>query len=300
MTSANNMQQPQVCLRKSFAVVKASGENILTYLQGQISQDTQQVSNQQAIYSAILTAQGKLITDFHLLQAQNNEVIFICPSASALTLVERLRRFALGYELRIGMLSSWQVWSIQGQGVDDYLAEKQLPIPQTSALATAHQADVHSMRFAEAADDGVWVVGEKVEIQSNVDENSIIQQRICQGMPMFGVDLDDKIFPLNANLIERQGVSFDKGCYVGQEVTSRMHWRGGIKKKLYRVQLDKAVSTLPCPIFSSAKVGMLSSLASNTQGEHLGIALLPIEVAEKNSSLTAEGDIPLTVLGVCV
>ena len=124
-----------------------------------------------------------------------------------------------------------------------------------------------------------------------------------EGVPSFGVDWDEKIHPLNANLIERNGVSFDKGCYVGQEVTSRMHWRGGIKKKLYRVSLmregfDGEGVVLPIPILTTVKVGELTSVADSKDGL-FGIALLPISVVDAATPLKLEDGTEVKVLGIC-
>ncbi len=150
----------------------------------------------------------------------------------------------------------------------------------------------------ESVFDGVWLMGANVPLQSNVDELMMEQGRILCGIPKLGVDWDVKLHPLNANLIERQGVSFDKGCYVGQEVTSRMQWRGGIKKKLYRVQVDEKVD-VPCAVLTTVKVGEITSLAQNSDGVYQGIALLPIEVVESNKPLNVEGGAHVRVIGIC-
>jgi len=296
-----------ICDRDAYAVVKASGENILTYLQGQITQDVKLMHTEQAIYSAMLNHQSKAITDFYLLPTQGNEVMFVCPAALAVTLVERLRSFSLGYQLRIGVVSSFKVISMQGQGVYDYLQAAGLPVPNQASLAVAHLPDIAVMRMPEAADDGVWCMLPAANmpnaLRANIDEQDIIKRRIVKGVPSFGVDWDEKIHPLNANLIERNGVSFDKGCYVGQEVTSRMHWRGGIKKKLYRVALQAeglAVENivLPSPLLTTTKVGELTSVAASKEGI-FGIALLPISVVESEAPLSLEMGGEVQVLGIC-
>jgi folate-binding protein YgfZ len=142
------------------------------------------------------------------------------------------------------------------------------------------------------------VIGADLPLSCNIDESEVEQGRILQGTPLLGVDWDTKLHPLNANLVERDGVSFDKGCYVGQEVTSRMQWRGGIKKKLYRVQLQKNVD-LPCSILTTAKVGEITSLAQDKDGLYKGVALLPIAVVEGDKDLTLENGQSVSILGVC-
>ncbi|MDX8386916.1 MAG: folate-binding protein [Ghiorsea sp.] len=290
----------KIAHRTSFSVVKASGAKVLDYLQGQITQDMKTLSNGQALYAVILNHQAKAVTDFYLLQGEVDEVIFLCPSDQAVVLVDRLKRFALGYTLRIGVVSPWLVESVQGGHVDDYLKDNQLPVPSHDRLAAVTSGGKYVLRMDESLGGGVWIIGEGLSLEPNVGESALEEERILKGVPKFGVDWDGKIHPLNASLMERGGVSFDKGCYVGQEVTSRMHWRGGIKKKLYRVSVEGLVGYLPCPVLTTAKVGELSSLATDQEGKQLGIALLPIEVVESGKKLSLEGGQKVTVLGVCV
>ncbi|HID36872.1 MAG TPA: folate-binding protein [Ghiorsea sp.] len=291
----------KISQQTTFDIIKASGENILTYLQGQISQNIKLMSSEQALYAVILNPQGKAVTDFYLLQTQAKgnwaEVMFLCPSAFALNLVERLRMFAMGYELRMGKVSSWQVMGVQGDDVDGFLAQQKLPIPAVNKLAAAHDEHVSVLRTPELSGNGVWVVGANLALQANIEESEAECERILQGIPRLGIDWTTKLHPLNANLIERGGVDFDKGCYVGQEVTSRMHWRGGIKKKLYRVQLEKEVD-LPCPVLTTAKVGEITSLAKGGD-VYQGIALLPIETVDAEKTLQTEAGDTVRVIGVC-
>ena len=302
MQKDTGIDAPKVAKREAYAVIKASGENLLKYLQGQLAQDVSKLSEAQAIYSVILTPQGKAVSDFYLLLTQKKgdwaEVMFLCPSAYALNLIERLRMFAMGYALRIGKVSSWQVLSLQGGGVDAFLQAHGLLVPAHKKLASVHSNAVSVLRMAEPSKDGVWVIGADLPLSCHVDEHEVERGRILQGTPLLGVDWDTKLHPLNANLIERDGVSFDKGCYVGQEVTSRMQWRGGIKKKLYQVQLTESVS-LPCPVLTTAKVGDITSLAKRKDGQYIGIALLPIEVVEAGKVLKTEQGLDVQILGAC-
>jgi folate-binding protein YgfZ len=130
------------------------------------------------------------------------------------------------------------------------------------------------------------------------NEQVIHAARIIRGIPVCGIDWNEKIFPLNANLIEFEGISFEKGCYVGQEVTSRMQWRGGIKKRLFRVQLESLPTTLPCPVSTAVEIGTVTSAALNGD-EVFGIAHLPIKIVEDRTPLIdPEGD-SVQVIGEC-
>lgn len=221
-------------------------------------------------------------------------------------LVGRLRQFSLGHELRVGIVGLLKLISIQGSQADEFLKEHKLPIPAESRLSTNSAADREAfvIRMAEVADDGIWVITDDREALMDkpefvVDESVIHAARVMKGMPTYGIDWNEKIFPLNANLIEFDGVSFEKGCYVGQEVTSRMQWRGGIKKKLYRVQLESFPKELPCPISATVEIGMVTSAAMDESGKVFAVAYLPIEIVENKTPLIdPEGD-SVQVIGIC-
>jgi len=285
--------QSLCCHRTSLSVLKASGKNIREYLQGQITQDIKLLTPEKSIYTAVLTPQGKMLGDMHIID-QGNELIMLTSSSHAIALVERLRRFALGHDIRLGCVETLAVLSIQGEG-----AEKVTQNIQQNIEA--------SMSMPEAAPLGTWLVMNNTDIQSalntipNTCNNDDMEKAaIIHGSPRFGRDWSVSVHPLNANLIEMNGVSFDKGCYVGQEVTSRMHWRGGIKKKLYRVQIHGELPAAPCPIQSHQhNIATLSSAATNALGEHFGIAHFPIEVVENNNTLMLKNGATLSVLEPC-
>jgi len=294
------------CLRNAYAVIKISGVTALEYLQGQITRDIQHMTENQGLYSAILTPQGKIICDFHLISGHHQECLILVNKDYAVPLVGRLRQYALGHALRIGMVDSLKVISVQGQRCDDFLQENNLPVPAKPPLSTKKSTDIESyaIRMPEASEHGLWVISDDAEalIQTNsaqVDEAEIQTARILKGTPTFGIDWNEKIFPLNANLIEFEGVSFEKGCYVGQEVTSRMHWRGGIKKRFYRVQLESAPQEIPCPISTTVKIGSITSAAINADDKIFGIAHLPIESVESGVQLINAQNHPVQVLEAC-
>jgi len=282
----------------AMAVLKASGEGLLEYMQGQITRDIGLLRPENGIYACVLTPQGKTVADMHIIHTDADTVLMLTERACAVTLVGRLRQYMLGYALRIGVADKLAVISVQGLETDAALLHAGLPIPQQADFATTSQpgAETCVMRMPEAADQGVWLVLPHHDVENclgrlgnTVGADTMEAARIMHGTPRFGLDWDESVYPLNANLIERQGVSFDKGCYTGQEVTSRMHWRKGIRWRLYRVRLSSAPASLPCPVLTSAKVGALTSLAQSTDGELLGIAHLRIEAAMGDNPLRLEG-----------
>jgi len=286
----------------AYAIIKASGATVLDYLQGQITQNVKRLSPSQGIYAAILTPQGKSVSDMHIIQGHNHELIIIVRRAYAEALVGRLRQFALGHELRIGIVDSFKLLSIQGNRCDDFLELHGFPIPDNTHLSSAAASgrELFVIRMAEAADNGIWIITDDEEaIGELIDAPAIQAARVFKGLPTFGIDWNEKTFPLNANLIEFEGVDFDKGCYVGQEITSRMQWRGGIKKRLYCVELESLPTKLPSPVSTTVEIGSITSAAIDGEGVVHAIAHLPIEIVESGASLIDSNGDSIQVVETC-
>jgi len=292
--------------RTRWSVLKASGPALRDYLQGQITQNMDRLTNTAAIHGAILTPQGKAISELYLLEGCHDELLLLTPVDTANATVARLRQFALGHTLRTGIVESMSVYSVQGTHASSILQRLELAEPGVDWLSCSHHADadLHAMVMPQSP-HGYWIIVPQTCMQQfsgqlhRVDENEVEAMRIIRGLPCFGMEWDASIHPLNANLIEFDGVSFEKGCYVGQEVTSRLHWRGGIKKKLYRVAIDGHPDLLPCPISTSVAIGVLKSAAIDHEGNCVGIAWLPIETAESAAPLSLDNGVMLKVLEVC-
>ncbi len=278
----------------AWRVIEARGERLRDYLQGQITQDIRRLSREQAIHAALLTPQGKPVSELYLLDgsapdAAEQRIWLIAPASRAEAVVARLQRFSLGFSVRFGE-SGLALFSAQGAAAAD--APERLGIAEPGdgwlAVGRAGDAMLPAAIVMPAAPRGFWLAGEAQCIREAlagacwIEPEELEAMRIIRGLPRFGVEWDESIHPLNANLIEMDGVAFDKGCYVGQEVTSRMRWRGGIRKRLWRVGLEAAAEDEPEPPLpllaaGGARIGELRSLARDHEGRLFGIALLPVE-----------------------
>jgi folate-binding protein YgfZ len=290
--------------RNNWSVLKASGPTVRDYLQGQITQDIGKLTAEQAIHSCILSPQGKALSETFIIEGNNDELILLTPSSHAVATVNRLRQFMLGHKLRLGIVESMGICAAQGANAAQLLNEFNLPEPGNTWLASSR--DNQTGNVAVVMPRGFWIVSDKSHIEeiTRTSENIVAEieleaLRIICGMPDFGVEWNESIHPLNANLIEFDGVSFDKGCYVGQEVTSRMHWRGGIRKKLYRISINGVPDSLPCPVKTTVNIGELHSAALDHKGNCFGIAHLPIETVESNSPLCLQNGAEIIILEPC-
>lgn len=194
------------------AVIRLSaeedGEDVRGFLQGLVTND---VSGDLPAYAALLSAQGKTMFDF-LVWEDAGDILVDCEAELADDLVKRLSLYRLRRKIAIGRDTNLSVhWNPNPQG-------KATPDPRLPALGFRW---IGSDTSDEAAD------------------NAWLAQRLSLGVPEGFAELGDILW-LETNAVELNGVSFEKGCYIGQENTARMNWRQKVNRRLVVVPLEKS------------------------------------------------------------
>jgi folate-binding protein YgfZ len=184
------------------AVIRLSGEGVREFLQGLVTQDVEGVL---PVWAGLLTAQGKCLFDF-LVWADGDDLLLDCESAAVDDLIKRLSIYRLRRPITIERDESLSVhWSHDGDRGD---ADPRLAELGKRWLAPADEAALgwleHRLRLG-----------------------------ICEGR----AELHDLLW-LECNAVELNGVSFSKGCFVGQENTARMNWRQKVNRRLLVVEGD--------------------------------------------------------------
>jgi folate-binding protein YgfZ len=189
------------------ALLRLSGDDVRGFLQGLVTNDTAQLAPGRPLWAGLLSAQGKALFDF-ILWADGADVLIDCEQGQAEALARRLTLYRLRRPIRIGRDDSLAVhWSPAGdQGVPD---------PRLPALGRRWLA-------APGAAASGW-----------------LEHRLSLGIAEGAAELgQDKILWLECNAAELGGVSFTKGCYVGQENTARMNWRQKVNRRLVVAPAD--------------------------------------------------------------
>jgi folate-binding protein YgfZ len=182
------------------------GEDVRGFLQGLVTSD---VSGKLPVWAGLLSAQGKAIFDF-MIWEDGDDLLIDCESGEAKALAARLSLYRLRREIAIEPDETLAVhWSPEpGQGVPD---------PRLDALGRRWLAPAAD---SDASADNAWLA-----------------HRLSLGVAEGNAELGDVLW-LEANAAELNGVSFTKGCYVGQENTARMNWRQKINRRLVVVPLE--------------------------------------------------------------
>ena len=257
-------------------VVSVSGKDAASFLQGLVSNDVDRVSESRAIWAAFLTPQGKFLHEFMIVK-HDDGFLLDCERDRRDDLITRLTRFRLRAKVDIKPEDDGAIAAAWGDDVFDTF-----DIPATPGSAV-RRSDVIIFADPRLTDIGVRLVGppedlatvaETLDFQLT-DGSAYDQKRIELGLPDGSRDLDvEKALLLENGFEELAGVDFDKGCYIGQELTARTHYRALIKKRLLPVKIDGPVPDPGAPLTVDGKHAgeMRSAIGSD------GLALVRLGV----------------------
>lgn len=239
-------------------VVSVRGADAVPFLQGLVSNDVAGIAPDEARWAALLTPQGKWLADFFVLAAPDG-LLLDCEAAQATMLVRLLSRYRLRAKVAVEDASaSFAVHAAWGEGAEASLRA----FAGIAVRDPRHPAAGWRLLLpAPAAPDGTAAYD---------------LHRLSLGLPDGSRDLDaEKSVLLEAGFDELHGVSWTKGCYMGQELTARTKYRGLLKKRLVPVAVTGPLPPRGTPVLlNGAEAG---EMRSGRNG--LGLALLRLEAA---------------------
>ena len=265
------MKKCNAALLSDRAVVLVSGPAASSFLQGLITNDIDKAKPGGAIHAGLLTPQGKILFDFFMVPAGEGFLLEMA-KAKAAELVQRLGFYRLRAEVEVAEDPVFTVAAAWG-------APPRLP---DGAIAYA--------------DPRLPALGERILLPAGTSlgnlgctpagEDEYHTHRIALGVPEGGLDYAfGDAFPHEAMFDQLAGVDFNKGCFVGQEVVSRMEHRGTARKRVVGVEGEGPLPPSGTDITAGgASIGTLGSVSGNS-----GLALLRLDRAEEAKA----ADVPL-------
>jgi folate-binding protein YgfZ len=246
-------------------VVRVSGADAAVFLQGLLTNDVERLLPSEARYAALLTPQGKILFDMIVVRVVDGEepaYLIDCTAAQAADLAKRLGFYKLRAKVAIADESA-------DRAVVAFWGDE--PAPANDGLLYADPRNPRlGWRAILSRRDAVAVGSEHV--------NEYEGLRIAVGAPKGGLDFAyGDAFPHDANFDLLHGVDFDKGCYVGQEVVSRMKHRGTARKRVARVKLSGLSPAPGTPVMD----GELAVGALGSSSGREALALLRLDRAEE-------------------
>ena len=235
------------------AVIEVSGTDRVSFLQGLVSNDVAAAEPGRAVWAALLTPQGKWLAEFFAL-SDGERLLLDCEAARADDVARRLSRFRLRAEV-----------AVVPTPLHVHAAWDGSPDPSPGVVCAAPDP-----RLPEAG----WRVLAHAPLPATATEAEWDRHRLRLGLPDGSRDLDaEKTVLLEAGFDELHGVSWTKGCYMGQELTARTKYRGLVKRRLVPVRVEGPLPAPGTPVLrGGAEVG---AMRSGRDG--FGLALLRLE-----------------------
>ncbi len=234
------------------AVLSVSGPDRVSFLQGLVSNDVSLAAPGRAVWAALLTPQGKYLADFFIL-SDGERLLLDCERAQAPMLAQKLSRFRLRAQVEVAgtTLAVSAAWGGTPELLPGWVAAPDPRLPEAG-----------------------WRVLADAPATADADEADYDRHRLLLGLPDGTRDCEpDRTVLLEAGFDELDGISWTKGCYMGQELTARTRYRGLLKRRLVPVSADTALPPPGTPLTSDGReVGTMRS-----SRENLGLAVLRLE-----------------------
>ena len=275
-------------------LVAVSGPDARPFLQGIISQDIDRVGPASAAYGALLTPQGKFLHDFLIVEL-DGALVLDCEAARADDLVTRLGRYKLRSRVEIALATDrFEVATLWGEGAPAALG---LPAEPGAARAFAGGIAFVDPRIADLGVRAILPAGAGAAVLADAgfapaDFAAWDAHRLRLAVPDGSRDMvPERSLLLECNLDLLNGISWEKGCFVGQELTARTHYRGLVKRRLTPVMIDGPTPPPGTPVIAGGdEVGKMYSALGGR-----GLAVIRIAALDlvEDGALTA-GDARLT------
>jgi folate-binding protein YgfZ len=261
--------------RDDMVTLVASGKDRVSWLNGLVTCDLTKAAPGHASYGLAVARNGRILTDLTVVTDEAEATLLVTvPRSASEELRTHLDHYIVMEEVEL-TAGGYRAWAIHGPGAGDVLAVAR------GGGATGGELDVTGLGGAfllVPSEKAKAVETALAEHASLGDESGWEALRLERGVPRFGVDFDDKTYPQEAS-VEKAAVSFEKGCYLGQEVVFMLEKRGHVKRRLVSLVLDPSAPApgtgAPVTDEAGAPIGEVTSAAqSPTLGTAVALAML--------------------------
>jgi folate-binding protein YgfZ len=290
-------------------VLSVTGPDRLSFLHGMVTQDVKGMAEWDVGYAALLTAKGAMVADVRLVRREEDVLLLLEPGLADPVLAH-LQRFLISEDAEVqdvsasfGQLSlvgphAWalaqRLFGLPGDsppvshvlrgGIESHAV---LVLPSALLLqgvdllvSTEGLEAVFTALLDTGSEDGLRPAGwEALEVL-----------RVERGVPRYGVDMDERTIPMEANL--ERALHYQKGCYIGQEVIARATFRGHMNRRLVGLLLGEAHPAPRTELFlGDKKVGFVTSVVHSVRlGQQLALGYVHRDVQEPGTALRLAGD----------
>ncbi len=274
-------------------VVRVSGDDALSWLNGQVTNDVREPSQERAIYALAVTVKGRVLSDLWV-HHDGEQLRIVIPASQREALIESFEKHIIMEDVELELEQGLCVISVQG--------------PRSAEVARAVASPRLSYLCPRLRAEGTDLVVEAAELDSArealaaraaelgggaIDDAGWAHRHILSGIPRIGIDFGESCYPQEAGLKDH-AVSFNKGCYLGQEVVYMLENRGQLSRRLVLLEGGPGVALAAGTTLLDAEGKRLGEVTSSTvtgtpPTTTMALGYLKRQAAEVDARVTAEG-----------
>ena len=243
------MEENSIIILKDRDIISVSGSDSASFLQNVITNDINKLNESNSLYSALLTPQGKYLHDFFILKHEKNYLID-CESETAENLLSCFQKYKLNANIEfknitsdnsVAIITYKKFQQIQKNDVVDIVFSD----PRTNLMGARIISKLEKLNLA------IKKLGLKL-----TDQEQYFEIAHALGLPIKGLKkLQNQIFALELNFEEDKGIDFKKGCYIGQENTSRMKVGNKLRRRLFPLKTSNELKDGSEILFKNEVIG---------------------------------------------
>ncbi|XP_067308238.1 putative transferase CAF17 homolog, mitochondrial [Pseudorasbora parva] len=282
-------------------LINVSGQDIYPFLQGIITNDmTLLAEDVCAMYAHMLNVQGRTLYDIIIYSLKENPngfngVLLECDNIVQESIMRLLKVYKIRRKVNISLCPSLSLWALLPWNKDAVLGKSKPDVTAADKVLVLEQdprTELMGWRMITSCQDNLHEIVSACR-RGNTEEYH--RHRYEIGLPEGVGDLPPgEALPLESNLVYMQGISFSKGCYIGQELTARTHHTGVIRKRLMPV-------TMSAPAENLDQGAALETEGGRPAGKYragidkLGLGLIRLAHAKESLKLKSSDDMTVTL-----
>ncbi len=280
-------------------VIRAEGEDAVSFLHGQLTHDFALLDLQHARLTAFLSAKGRMQASFIGFKRSPNEVLLICSRDLLAPTLKRMSMFVMRAKAKLSDVSDdFLLYGLAGDAIKAIAGSA----IETGAKTDFGQITIVGLPLAGATPRALWVapVGTPTPPGNLLPEGLWAWGEVQSGIATLSAPLVDAFVPQMLNYESVDGVSFKKGCYPGQEIVARSQFRGAIKRRAFLAHAEEALQASD-EVFAAGDpeqaCGMVAQSAPAPGGGWDAIVVLQLAAAEAGGLRAGRAGGPALKLG---
>jgi len=221
-------------------ILEIAGIDAIKFMQGQFCNDVTVLEKDSWQWNAWLNLQGRVRWFFHLLRIENQHFLLLLRGGKAAEFAAALKLYVLRDKVSINVLSGWQIVGARGtETINKITTRMNITLPTTGKIT--EYDDCYGLTIPGSTPRLLLLCHPNFPIETNDDDSQLKQWKrddIEAGIVEIDEGTSGHFIPQMLNFERLNAISFRKGCYLGQEIVARLHFKGGNKRHLYRIEFD--------------------------------------------------------------